>query len=720
MVTTAVCTVREASAADVGKGIARMSKKMMGDLGLGEKDAVLLKGDFGNAGVVICQGVLPKGKIALDVHTRTILGTMMGQDIKVVLYQCHDVDTLRLSPANTFRLKDIENLAFLNLYGRAFTRDQHVFITHMKKEFPMIVDGYSPTKRLVRVTEKTKIIVADEPTSRFRKSLAPASYADVGGLKAELKNLRELVEYPLFQPEIYEHLGTIPPRGMLLHGPPGTGKTLMARAVAHEAFAHFIALTSMDLVSPIPGFTDKILQAIFDEARACEPSIIYIDEIDAIAAKREDNHDPNARAAVTALLTHMDGLQRRGQVIIIASTNRPNVLDEAIRRPGRFDREIFVGPPDKVGRREILDIHTRHMPLNGVDEAKIANDTHGFVGADIAALTREAAMNVVRKHEREDGEDIEASVIKAMTVDPDDFEAAAVEVGPSIMRDVAIDIPDIKWDDIGGLEEAKQQLREVVEWPLLHEEIFLDMNVNVPKGCLMYGPPGTGKTMLAKAVANATKCNFINVKGPEFLDKYVGETERKVRDVFKKARQAKPCILFFDEADAIMPERGTGCSTGGTRVMERTISTFLAEMDGLEELKGVTVIAATNRPELIDSAIVRAGRLSRKIFVGYPDEDARTAIFDIHLHGTKTDGSFTPYDYAVATDGYSGADIANVVSEAKMLAIREFVKKKVDGKPVRSHAIGREHMEQAVEMCKPRKDRDVSAYATQKTMFGSD
>jgi transitional endoplasmic reticulum ATPase len=574
-------------------------------------------------------------------------------------------------------------------------------------------------RRLVYVTRETKIEVAEEPIERRSHNVAPARYREIGGLHDEVKKMRELVEYPLFQPEIFEHLGTAPPRGVLMYGPPGTGKTLMARALATEAFVHFIPLTATELVSPVPGMTEKLIKSLFDEARACEPSLIFIDEIDAIAGKRDDLPNPSERAAVTALLSQMDGLHARGQVVVVAATNRPSVLDEAIRRPGRFERELFVGPPDTEARKEILDIHTQNMPMSGVDKETLAEISHGYVGADIAALTREAAMSVLRRHEKPKQDEIPTEEIEAMTVTADDFISAGEEVGPSVLRDDTIQVPDVTWDDIGGLEDAKQQLIECVEWPLNDPTLFSDMNAETPKGALLYGPPGTGKTMCAKAIANSCQANFISVKGPEFLDKFVGETERKVRDVFKRARAAAPCVLFFDEADAIMPERGGAGQSSGTQVMERTISTFLAELDGMEELspdpeKFVFVLAASNRPELMDRALLRAGRLSRHIEVGEPNEAARKEIFNIYLGETPMADEINSAEYANRSKKYTGADIANVVREAKMLAIRRVVNNK--GKTPR--AITRAEMDEAMEMCRPRKDRNVGAYQERQGVMG--
>lgn len=714
-----VYEINECEPGDVGKGIARMSKGAMKKDGLHEFSPILLDGEMRNCAVIVCEGKVGAGKIQIDHHTRSHLGCELGAGIAVMDYKPIVAKSLRVSPLTMFRLEDADHLIFLYVIGRAFTRDMHITIPHMKKDFTFVVDSYKPMRRLVYVTRETKIEVEEEPVERRSHGVRPARYRDIGGLHKEIKKMRELVEYPLFQPEIFVHLGTDPPRGVLMHGPPGTGKTLMARALATEAFVHFIPLTATEMVSPVPGGTEKIVAEIFKEARACEPSLIFIDEIDAIAGKRDDLPNPSERAAVTALLSHMDGLHARGQVVVIAATNRPSVLDEAIRRPGRFERELFVGPPDMDARKEIIDIHTRHMPLVDVSKDTLAEISHGYVGADIAALTREAAMSVLRRHEKPRQDEISEEEIESMTVSADDFKSAGEEVGPSVLRDDAIQVPDVSWEDIGGLVDVKQQLIECVEWPLSNPSLFTDLNADTPKGALLYGPPGTGKTMCAKAIANSCQANFISVKGPEFLDKYVGETERKVRDVFKRARAAAPCVLFFDEADAIMPERGAAGSSCGTQVMERTISTFLAELDGMEELssdpqKFVFVLAATNRPELMDRALLRAGRLSRHIKIGEPDEAARREIFNIYLGATPIADEISGTEYAKRAKRYTGADIANVIREAKMLAIRRVVN--IGGDTPR--AITRVEMDEAMEMCKPRKDKDVGAYQERSGVMG--
>ena len=714
-----VYEINECEPGDVGKGIARMSKGTMKEDGLHEFSPLLLDGELRNCAVIVCEGRLGNGKIQLDYHTRNHLGRELGEGVPIMEYKPYVATSLRLSPLTMFRLEDADHLIFLYAVGSALTRDMCITIPHMKKDFSFMVDSYKPMRRLVYVTRETRIEVAEEPIERRAHSVRPARYRDIGGLHKEVRKMRELVEYPLFQPEIFEHLGVQAPRGLLMHGPPGTGKTLMARALATEAFVHFIPLTATEWLSPIPGMTEKLIARDFDEARACEPSLIFIDEIDAIAGKRDDLPNPSERAAVTALLSHMDGLHARGQVVVIAATNRPSVLDEAIRRPGRFERELLVSPPDQEARKEIIDIHTRDMPLVDVNKDTLSEISHGYVGADIAALTREAAMSTLRRHEKPKQDEIPQEEIETMTVTADDFISAGEEVVPSVLRDDTIQVPDISWEDIGGLEDVKQQLIECVEWPLTDPTLFEDLNAETPKGALLYGPPGTGKTMCAKAIANSCQANFISVKGPEFLDKFVGETERKVRDVFKRARAAAPCVLFFDEADAIMPERGAAGQSCGTQVMERTISTFLAELDGMEELspdpqKFVFVLAATNRPELMDRALLRAGRLSRHIHIGEPDEASRRQIFNIYLGGTPMADEISAGDYAERAKAYTGADIANVVREAKMLAIRRVVNS--GGNSPR--AITREEMDEAMEMCKPRKDKNVGAYQERTGVMG--
>ncbi|MBQ1781999.1 MAG: CDC48 family AAA ATPase, partial [Methanobrevibacter sp.] len=503
-------------------------------------------------------------------------------------------------------------------------------------------------------------------------NLVDVSYEDIGGLKDEVKKVREMIEIPLKRPELFEKLGIAPPKGVLMHGPPGTGKTLLAKAVASESDAHFILINGPEIMSKYVGGSEENLREYFEEAEENSPSIIFIDELDAIAPKREETNGEVERRTVAQLLTLMDGLKSRGQVVVIGATNRPDSLDPALRRPGRFDREIEIGVPDAEERKEVLEIHTRNMPLaDDVDLEKIANTTHGFVGADLESLCKEAAMRVVRRilPEIQNDEEIPKEVIEKIVVTENDFKNAQKEIQPSALREVLVQIPDIKWDDVGGLEDVKQELKEAVEWPLKHPETFQRLGIRPPKGTLLYGIPGTGKTLLAKAVASESEANFISVKGPELLSKWVGESEKGVREVFRKAKQASPTVIFFDEIDAIASARSGSDADSG--VTKRVVNQLLTEMDGLEELEDVAIIAATNRPDILDAGLMRPGRFDRHIEVGAPDEEARVSIFKVHTKDMPLADDVNLKKLAKNTDGYVGADIEAVCREAAMLALRD-------------------------------------------------
>jgi transitional endoplasmic reticulum ATPase len=534
-------------------------------------------------------------------------------------------------------------------------------------------------KGIAIVTDETEIELKEEPYKQEegQREVSEIHYEDIGGLGRELQLVREMIELPLRHPEIFERLGIQPPKGVLLYGPPGTGKTLIAKAVANEVDAHFITISGPEIVSGTYGASEGKLRQVFEEAQANAPAIIFIDEVDSIAPKREDTKGELERRVVAQLLALMDGLKGRGQVIVIAATNLPDSIDPALRRGGRFDREIEIGIPDKKGRMEIFQVHTRSVPL--ADDVKIeeyANSTHGFVGADVALLVKEAAMHAIRKviPQIKIDEEIPNEVLDALRITNEDFAEARKHVEPSAMREVLVEVPDITWKQVGGLEETKQELKEAVEWPLKYPDVFARLQTKPPKGILLFGPPGTGKTLLAKAVANESECNFIAVKGPELLSKWVGESEKGVREIFRKARQASPSIIFFDEIDALVPKRGI--YQGSSHVTESVVSQILTELDGLEELKNVTILAATNRPDMLDDGLLRAGRLERHIYVPAPDEESRKKIFEVYLSGDT--GSILAKDVDIdglvkQTEGYVGADIESLVREAKMVAMREFI-----------------------------------------------
>ncbi|MDD1652489.1 MAG: CDC48 family AAA ATPase, partial [Methanomicrobiales archaeon] len=565
------------------------------------------------------------------------------------------------------------------LRGRSVQEGQAVRVDVLGNPLTFVIAKVVP-KGVGVVSDDTEIELREEayePSKEKKgKEFPDVHYEDIGGLGKELQLVREMIELPLRHPEIFERLGIEPPKGVLLHGPPGTGKTLIAKAVANEVEAHFVTLSGPEIMSKYYGESEKQLREKFEEAEENAPAIIFIDELDSIAPKRAEVTGEVERRVVAQLLALMDGLKSRGQVVVIAATNLPDQIDPALRRGGRFDREIEIGIPDKKGRLEIFQVHTRGVPLS--DEIHLqdyANITHGFVGADIALLVKEAAMHALRdelpKINMEEA--IPAEILDELKVTKEDFDEALKHVEPSAMREVLVEVPDVKWTDVGGLEEVKAELSEAVEWPLRYPEVFASLQTKPPKGILLFGAPGTGKTLLAKAVANESECNFISVKGPELLSKWVGESEKGVREVFRKARQAAPSIIFFDEVDALVPRRGM--YMGSSHVTESVVSQVLTELDGLEELKNVVVLAATNRPDMIDPALMRPGRLDRIIYVPPPDAESRKKIFDVYLKNADAilAGDLNIADLVARTDGYVGADIEALVREAKLGAMREFI-----------------------------------------------
>ena len=530
------------------------------------------------------------------------------------------------------------------------------------------------------------------------------NYEDIGGLGDEIKKVREMIELPLKHPEIFQKLGIEPPKGVLLHGPPGTGKTLLAKAVASETNSHFILINGPEVISKFYGESEANLRKKFEEAEQNAPSIIFFDEIDAIATKREETKGDVEKRVVAQLLGLMDGLKSRGKVIVIAATNIPNQLDGALRRPGRFDREIEIRVPDRRGRLDILKIHTRNMPLaRNVTLEELARVTHGFVGADLNSLAKEAAMIVLRRilpdlkvEGIEEGQPIPKEILEKLMVTQEDFLAALKDVRPSAMREVLVEIPDVSWEDIGGLEDIKGKLQEAVEWPLKKPEVFKRLGIRPPRGILLYGPPGTGKTLLAKAIAKESEANFILVNGPSLLSKWVGESEKAVREIFRKARQTAPTILFFDEIDALVPRRSSNSSDNhGT---ERIVNQMLTEMDGLESLNDVVIVAATNRPDIVDPALLRQGRFDRIILTPIPDVKGRKKIFEIYTEKMPKAKDFSISELAEKTEGYVGADIEGVCREAAMIALREDMNTKT---------VKMEHFLSALEVVKPSVDKEI-------------
>ena len=677
---------------DVGQGIARLDPNVMDDLGIRERDLIEIVGDRRTAAIALpSQTDIGLGVIRIDGLVRKNSGATIGGEVTIKKTQATEAKKVVLAPieANIRVQGDVRGLfagkvmvqgdiigsqirASKPSMGMGFNSifDELMDFTPAMKEIKFAVVSTSP-KDIVIVGPNTEVQLHETPVDVSKiegvGNLVDVSYEDIGGLKEEVKKVREMIEIPLKRPELFEKLGIAPPKGVLMHGPPGTGKTLLAKAVASESDAHFIAINGPEIMSKYVGGSEENLREYFEEAEENSPSIIFIDELDAIAPKREETNGEVERRTVAQLLTLMDGLKSRGQVVVIGATNRPDSLDPALRRPGRFDREIEIGVPDTEERKEVLEIHTRNMPLaDDVDLDKISNTTHGFVGADLESLCKEAAMRVVRRilPEIQNDEEIPKEVMEKIVVTGDDFKNAQKEIQPSALREVLVQIPDIKWDDVGGLEDVKQGLKEAVEWPLKHPETFQRLGIRPPKGTLLYGIPGTGKTLLAKAVASESEANFISVKGPELLSKWVGESEKGVREVFRKAKQAAPTVIFFDEIDAIASTRSG--NDGDSGVTKRVVNQLLTEMDGF-----VAIIAATNRPDILDAGLMRPGRFDRHIQVKEPDEKARLAIFEVHTKDMPLADDVDLEKLAKHTEGYVGADIESVCREAAMLALRD-------------------------------------------------
>ncbi|MBX4212223.1 CDC48 family AAA ATPase [Candidatus Pacearchaeota archaeon] len=707
--------VVEALQDDVYKGVARIDPQLMKALGLARGDIISIKGGRETVAVVDRAYPADVGEkiIRIDGLIRRNARTGVGEQVVVRKAISKPATKVSIAPAQQGVTIHGDPEMFKNgLLGRAVTKGDIISLggvqrrrDMMNEGFPDIFNdlnelfgqnfgfqGFQQIKFLVASTtpggpaiinEDTEIILNSKSVDVAEETVPDVTYEDIGGLTDEVKKIREMVELPLKHPEVFDKLGIEPPKGVLLHGPPGTGKTLLAKAVANESEANFILLNGPEIMSKFYGESEKKIRDIFEDAEKNAPSIVFIDEIDAIAPKREEVQGEVERRVVSQLLTMMDGLKSRGRVIVIGATNRVNSIDPALRRPGRFDREIEISVPDKDGRLNILKIHTRTMPLfKDVNLQYLAAKTHGFVGADLAALTKEAAMNVLRKLlpdlKLEDNEPIPSEVLDKIVIRAEDFEESLKVVRPSAMREVLVETPTIGWDDIGGLERTKVSLREAVELPLKHPESFKRLGIRPPRGILLYGPPGTGKTLLAKAVAKESEANFIQVKGPSLLSMWVGKSEEGVRKVFERARQVSPCIVFFDEIDALAGRRGI---ESGTKVTERVLNQLLAEMDGLEDLKDVTVIGATNRPDMIDPALLRPGRFDRIILVDVPDAESRKKILDVHLKNTPLAQDVKVDELVVHTEGFVGADIEGLVREAALTALRRDQNAKVVTKP---------------------------------------
>tara|TARA_Y100000034_G_scaffold87182_1_gene104508 strand:- start:2640 stop:4928 length:2289 start_codon:yes stop_codon:yes gene_type:complete len=738
--------VEEAVQDDVDKGIVRIDHSFMQEIGIKSGDIVEIKGQRTTVAIAgrAYPGDVGRKVIRIDGTQRRNAKTGVGEVVRVKKIKVDEAKKITIAPARKgVVIRASSSMFKQGLLGRAVIKGDIVSLggtrtrkTAMSRSpffddiFPMLDETFSGfglgglrfvvaetnPKNAVVITDATEVVLNPEAVEVKEETIPDITYEDIGGLKEEIKKIREMVELPLKHPEIFETLGIEAPKGVLLHGPPGTGKTLLAKAVANETNSHFILINGPEVMSKYYGQSEENLRKKFEEAQKNSPCIIFFDEIDALAPKREDVKGEVERRVVAQLLANMDGLQSRGKVVVIAATNIPNMIDPALRRPGRFDREIIIGVPDKIGRLNVLKIHTRNMPLDkDVKLNKLAEVTHGFVGADLAALAKEAAMIVLRrvlpKIKLGENDSIPKEILEKLKIHMKDFKEALKFVRPSAMREVLVEIPNVSWKDVGGMEGVKQELIEAVEWPLKHNKSFDDLGIKPPKGILIYGAPGTGKTLLAKAVANESKANFISVKGQELqVEGIVGRETERLRRIFKKARQAAPCIIFFDEIDGFAKRRTLG---GGSfsDSNESLVNTLLTEMDGLQDLNEVIIIGATNRPDILDTALLRPGRFDRIILTPVPDDESRLKIFEIHTFGMKLAKDVNIKKLAKESKYYTGADIESICREAGIFALREDIKAK---------EIKAKHFELAIDKVKASATKDIEeAYKDLENFFRS-
>ncbi|MDG6898498.1 MAG: CDC48 family AAA ATPase [Nitrososphaerota archaeon] len=689
--------VLEAYTRDVGRGVARIDYDAMDALDASTGDVIEIKGK--RRTVAKCLPLYPsdegRGIVRIDGLIRNNAGVAIGDVVSVKKVKAPPAEKVVVAPLEAVPPIDERYLADA-LESVPVTKGDNIMIPYFGGRLTFQVVGVSPAAEAALITQRTVFVISEK--GEALRGVPQVTYEDIGGLKDEIQKVREMIELPLRHPEIFEKLGVEAPKGVLLYGPPGTGKTLLAKAVATESNAHFIPISGPEIMSKFYGESEARLREIFKEAKEKSPTIIFIDEIDSIAPKREEVTGEVERRVVSQLLSLMDGLEARGKVIVIAATNRPNAIDPALRRPGRFDREIEIKVPDKKGRLEILQIHTRHMPLfqnqegekNGpsekdVDLEKLAAVSHGFVGADLEYLCKEAAMKTLRRNLPDiklEEDRLSPETLDKLIVTKGDFDEALRDVMPSAMREVYLETPDVQWTDIGGLESVKKELQEAVEWPLKYPDLYDKIGYTMPKGILLYGPSGTGKTLLAKAVATESEANFISVRGPELLSKWVGESERGIREVFRRARQASPCVIFFDEVDALAPTRGLG---GDSMVTERVVSQLLTELDGIQSLQGVVVLAATNRIDIVDPSLLRAGRFDKLIQIPMPDKDARKETLKIHMKGVPVTKDVDVDRVVEMTDGFSGADMASLTNTAVSIVLQKFISKYPQPEDAKKH-----------------------------------